>query len=189
MDETKPYRAMKKTAIIVMGLLLCAGAVTVIGQKKVLSPKQEQREVREQRRAERLATYQKTMDSIVLSRNFQFNPQTMQRQPAGPLRQIMNPTFSVGIWDGTVDICLPYVKGYVPPYYTTVLNYTVSNVQGYTTEQTHEGWMVTFSTSLFTASTYTFTFEIFSQTGGANLTITNPWYNPVQYSGTISQLY
>lgn len=189
MDETKPYRAMKKTAIILLGLLLCAGAVTVIGQKKVLSPKQEQREVREQRRAERLANYQKTMDSIILSRNFQFNPQTMQRQPAGPLRQIMNPTFNVGIWDGTVDICLPYVKGYVPPYYTTVLNYTVPSVQGYTTEQTHEGWMVTFSTSLFTASTYTFTFEIFSQTGGANLTITNPWYNPVQYSGTISQLY
>ena len=53
---------MKKTAIFVMGLLLCAAAVTVIGQKKVLSPKQEQREVREQRRAERLANYQKTMD-------------------------------------------------------------------------------------------------------------------------------
>ena len=151
---------MKKTAIFVAGLLLCAAAVTVIGQKKVLSPKEERREVREQRRAERIANYEKTMDSIVLSRNFQFNPQTMQRQPAGPMRQIMNPTFNVGIWDGTVDICLPYVKGYVPPYYTTVLNYTVSNVQGYTTEQTHEGWMVTFSTSLFSASTYTFTFEI-----------------------------
>ena len=99
-----------------MGLLLCAAAVTVIGQKKVLSPKQEQREVREQRRAERLANYQKTMDSIILSRNFQFNPQTMQQQPTGPMRQIMNPTFSVGVWDGTVDICLPYIKGYVPPY-------------------------------------------------------------------------
>ena len=72
---------------------------------------------------------------------------------------------------------------------TPVINYTVPDVQGYTTEQTHEGWMVTFSTSLFSASTYTFTFEIFSRTGGANLTITNPWYSPVQYSGSISQLY
>ena len=180
---------MKKTAIFVAGLLLCAGAVTVIGQKKVLSPKQEQREVREQRRAERIANYEKTMDSIVLSRNFQFNPQTMQQQPAGPMRQIMNPTFNVGIWDGTAGICLPYIKGYVHPYYTPVLNYTVSNLQGYTTEQTHEGWMVTFSTSLFSASNYTFTFEIFSRTGGANLTITNPWYNAVQHPGSISQLY
>ena len=180
---------MKKTVIIVVGLLLCVVGATVIGQKKNLSPKEERREVREKRRADRIASFEKTMDSVILSRNFQFNPQTMQRQPAGPMRQIMNPAFNVGVWDGTVDICLPYIKGYVPPYYVMILNYTVPNVQGYTTEQTHEGWMVTFSTSLFSASTYTFTFKIFTRTGGANLTITNPWYNPVEYSGSISQLY
>lgn len=154
---------MKKTVIIVVGLLLCAAAVTVIGQKKVLSPKEERREVREKRRAERIANYEKFMDSLVLSRNFQFNPTTFQRQPAGPMRQIMNPAFNVGMWDGTADITLPYIKGYVPPYYVTIINYTVSDLQGYITEQTHEGWMVTFSTSLFSASTYTFTFEIFSR--------------------------
>ena len=180
---------MKKTVIIVVSVLLCAVCATVIGQKKILSPKEERREVREKRRAERIADFEKTMDSVILSRTFQFNPSTMQRQPAGPMRQIMTPGFTVGVWDGTIDICLPYVKGYVPPYYTTIINYTVPSVQGYTTEQTHEGWMVTFSTSLFSASTYTFTFEIFSRTGGAKPTITNPWYNPVEYSGTISQLY
>ena len=180
---------MKKTVIIVVSVLLCAVCATVIGQKKILSPKEERREVREKRRAERIADFEKTMDSVILSRNFQFNPQTMQRQPAGPMRQIINPDFNVSVLDSTEDICMTYVKGYVPPYYTTIINYTVPNVQGYTTEQTHEGWMVTFSTSLFSASTYTFTFEIFSRTGGANLTITNPWYNPVEYSGTISQLY
>ena len=42
--------------------------------------------MREKRRAERVANYEKFMDSLVLSRNFQFNPQSMQRQPAGPLR-------------------------------------------------------------------------------------------------------
>lgn len=180
---------MKKTVLIVLGLLLCVAAVTVIGQKKMLSPREERREVREKRRAERIASYEKTMDSIVLSRNFQFNPQTMQRQPAGPLRQIMNPAFNVGIWDGTADITLPYIKGYVPPYYVTVLNYTVSDLQNYVTEQTSEGWLVTFSTSMYSASTYTFHFEIYSRTGGATLTITNPWYNAVQYTGSISQLY
>ena len=130
---------MKKIILIVAGALLCATAVTVIGQKKILSPKEERREVREKRRAERLAEFERSTDSLVLSRNFQFNPQTMQRQPAGPLRQLLNPNFTVSIWDGTADICLPYVKGYVPPYYTTILNYTVGNLQGYTTEQTHEG--------------------------------------------------
>ncbi len=178
-----------KGVIIVLCVLLCAAAATVIGQKKMLSPKEERREVREKRRADRIAQYEKTIDSTVLSRNFQFNPQTMQMQPAGSMRQIMNPNFNVGIWDGTADICLPYIKGYVPPYYTTILNYTVGNLKNYTTEQTHEGWMVSFSVSLFSASDYTFTFEIFSRTGGANLTITNPFYNPVQYMGSISQLY
>lgn len=175
--------------LIVLCLILGAVAATVIGQKQVLSPKEERREVREKRRADRIAEFEKNMDSIILSRNFQFNPTTMQQEPAGPMRQILNPAFNVGVWDGTVDVCLPYIKGYVPPYYTTVLNYTVSDVKGYTTEQTHEGWMVTFSTSLFSASDYTFTFEIFSRTGGANLTINNTWYNPVTYTGTITQLY
>ena len=113
----------------------------------------------------------------------------MQQQPAGPMRQIMNPEFNIGVWDTDVDICMPYIKGYTPPYVVTILNYTVPSVEGYTTEQTHEGWMVTFHTSLFSASTYTFTFEIYSRTGGATLTISNPWYNAVQYTGTISQLY
>lgn len=148
---------MKKTVIIVVGLLLCAAAVTVIGQKKVLSPKEERREVREKRRAERIANYEKFMDSLVLSRNFQFNSTTFQRQPAGPMRQIMNPAFNVGMWDGTADITLPYIKGYVPPYYVTIINYTRFPIcRANITEQTHEGWMVTFSTSLFSASTYTF---------------------------------
>ena len=149
---------MKKTVIIVVSVLLCAVCATVIGRKRFCRPRKNaarcvKRDVRN------VADFEKTMDSVILSRNFQFNPQTMQRQPASPVRQIINPAFNVGVWDGTVDICLPYVKGYVPPYYTTIINYTVPNVQGYTTEQTHEGWMVTFSTSLFSASTYPFTFE------------------------------
>ena len=46
---------MKKTVIIVVSVLLCAVCATVIGQKKILSPKEERREVREKRRAERIA--------------------------------------------------------------------------------------------------------------------------------------
>ena len=161
-----------------MAALLCVVvAVSVIGQKKNLSPKEERREVREERRAQRLAEYEKMMDSLVLSRNFQFNPQTMQRQPAGPMRTILNPEYSVGIWGSVADICLPYIKGYTPPYYVTILNYTIPSLENYLTEQTHEGWMVSFQSSLFSGSTYTFVFEIYSRTGGATLTIKNPWYS------------
>lgn len=180
---------MKRLFFIFSSALLLIAAMSVIGQRKNLSPKEERREIREKRRAERLAEYERMMDSLVLSRNFQFNPQTMQRQPAGPMRQIMNPEFNIGVWDTAVDVCMPYIKGFTPPYYVTVLNYTLPSVEHYTTEQTHEGWMVSFSSSLFSGSTYTFTFEIYSRTGGATLTISNPWYNAVQYSGTISQLY
>ena len=49
--------------------------------------------------------------------------------------------------------------------------------------------MVSFTSSLFTGSNYTFLFEIYSRTGGATLTIKNPWYSDVQYTGTITQLY
>lgn len=180
---------MKKTVILLTSLLLCALALTVIGQKKVLTPKEERREQREKRRADRIARFEHTIDSIVMARSFQFNPNSMQRQPAGPMRQIMNPEFSVGIWDGSADICIPYIKGYVPPYYVTIINYTVNSLEHYLTEQTAEGWMVSFQTSLYSGSDYTFTFEIYSRTGGATLTITNPWYSPVQYSGSISQVY
>lgn len=180
---------MKRLLFILGSLLLLLATIGVVGQKTMRSPKEERREQREQRRAERLAAYERMIDSLVLSHNFQFNPQTMQRQPAGPMRTIMNPEFNIGIWGSMADICMPYIKGYTPPYYVTVLNYTIPSLDHFTTEQTHEGWMVSFSSSLFSGTTYTFIFEIYSRTGGAQLTIKNPWYSDVQYSGTISQLY
>lgn len=180
---------MKRIYFLFAALLLVLMAAAVVGQKTNLSPKEERREQREKRRADRLAAYEKMMDSLVLSHNFQFNPQTMQQQPAGPMRNILNPEFEVGIWGSTADICLPYIKGYTPPYMVGIINCTIPSLENFLTEQTAEGWMVSFTTSLFTGSNYTFLFEIYSRTGGATLTIKNPWYSDVQYTGTISQLY
>ena len=75
---------MKKTVIIVLGLLMCAAAVTVIGQKKVLSPKQERREVREKRRAERIANYEQFMDSLVQRATSSSIRSRCSARPAGP---------------------------------------------------------------------------------------------------------
>ena len=80
---------MKRFFLLSTLLLLVVGGAVVIGQKKELSPKEERREQREKRRAQRLADYEKMIDSLVLSRNFQFNPSSMQRQPAGPMRQLI----------------------------------------------------------------------------------------------------
>lgn len=186
---------MKKYLLVLALLLAGIASFAVIGGSNNVPPqrdpsaKEERREVREKRRAERLQKYEKFIDSLVLSRNWQFNPETMQQMPAGSMRILNNPHFTVGIWDETVDVCLPYIKGFVPPYYLTVFNYTVPSVEHYLAEQTSEGWTVSFQTSLFSASTYTFTFEISNRIGGVTLTVTNPWYNPVQYTGTLSQLY
>lgn len=148
----------------------------------------ERREEREKRRAQRLAEYTHYIDSLVLSHNFRFSPQTMQQEPAGSMRIIANPHFSLSLWDATVDLCLPYIKGITPPYRYVILNYTLPSVSDLVTEQTAHGWTVSFSSSLFSAQTYTFTLEIFASEGGGTLTISSPWYNSVQYSGSITGL-
>ena len=136
---------MKRIIVWMAAAAVVVSAVAVTAQQQSKSQraqtKSQRTEVREQRheervkrRAERLAAFEKHMDSIILSRNFQFNPSSMQRQPAGPVRQLINPNFTVGFWDGTVDVCLPYIKGYVPPYYYTVLNYVLPSVEGYRAE-------------------------------------------------------
>ena len=145
-------------------------------------------EERAERRAERLAEYAKQIDSIVLSHNFEFNPQSVQLQPAGPLNLLSNANYTVFVWRGSLDICLPYYTGIVPPYRYVLLNTGTPNISDYITTQTDYGWTVSFKTTLYATDEYTFLFEIYSH-GGANLTITNTWYNPVQYMGTISQIY
>lgn len=145
-------------------------------------------EERIEHRAERLAAYEQQVDSLVLSHNFEFNPQTVQVQPAGPLRMFANANFTVIVWRGSLDVCLPYYTGMVPPYRYVVMNTGSPYLKNYLTVQTHEGWQVSFNTTFEDGIDYTFTFDIYSH-GGATLTITNSWYSPVQYTGTISKIY
>ena len=81
--------AMKRLFIIAGCTLLCTlcGTFTTeafaqsANQKDLKSYNQEQRA---QRRAQRLADMEKYIDSIVLSRNFEFNPQTIQQRHMVP---------------------------------------------------------------------------------------------------------
>ena len=69
-----------------------------------------------------------------------------------------------------------------------------SRIFGYTKDggrlviDEEEATMVRELFELYATDEYSFLFEIYSH-GGATLTITNTWYNPVQYMGTISQIY
>ncbi|MBO5961799.1 MAG: DUF4251 domain-containing protein [Alistipes sp.] len=186
---------MKRKILITLSIIFAVG-VCVIGYTqattKPSSDKAQQREQRhierEQRRAERQAEYEKYINSIILARNYQFSPQSMQQEPAGPVRLLNNPNFGIQVWGSEVDIFLPYIKGVTPPYYTVMFNYTMPSVDRYITEQTQEGWLVTFASSLFSGSDYDFSLEIYTSSGSATLTISSPWYPDVQYIGGISGL-
>ena len=147
--------------------------------------REERHKAREARRAERLAAYERFMDSIVLARNFRFLPSDIAQQPAGTTRQLNNPNYELAVWGSEVDVCLPYIKGVTPPYYFVLLNYTLPSVSKYVTEQTRDGWNVSFSSSLFSATEYNCTLDIYSSSGTATLTISSTWYPDVQYDGTI----
>lgn len=168
-----------------MGVLLMAGYAFVNADSDTSPERKANQEARQQRRAERLAAYERHIDSIVLSHNFKFVPQTMQQLPAGMMRNLQNPSYEIIVWDNAVDVCIPFLKGYTPPYYPVVFNYVLPNVMGYTAEQTNDGWQVTFESTMFSTTNYTFTFEIYSHYGGAMLTISSPFYNSVQYTGNV----
>ena len=186
---------MKRKILIVASIIFAVG-VCIVGYTRATTKttteraqQREQRHIeREKRRAQRQAEYEKYIDSIVLARNYQFTPQSMQQQPAGQMRLLNNPNFGIQMWGSEVDIFLPYIKGVTPPYYTVMLNYTVPSVNKYVTEQTQEGWLVTFSSSLFSGSDYDFSLEIYTSSGSATLTIASPWYPDVQDIGGISGL-
>ena len=112
-------------------------------------------------------------------------PQTMQQLPAGIMRNLTNPTFELTVMGTAVDVCLPFLKGYTPPYYPVVFNYVLSSVQGYSAVKSSEGWHITFQSTMYSSSDYTFTLEIYSKYGGATLTLSSPFYNSVQYTGNV----
>lgn len=182
---------MKRTLIFasaVIALFAIGFAIATDAQEthsKSKESRQAQHEARQQQRAQRLAEYREHLDSTILSHNYRFVPQTMQQLPAGIMRNLQNPCYEIVVWSEAVDVCIPFLKGYTPPYYPVVFNYVLSSVQGYTAEQTDYGWHVTFQSTMFTATTFTFSFEIYNHYGGATLTISSPFYNSMQYTGNI----
>jgi hypothetical protein len=193
-------KAMKRKIFTLLVLLVAAVAIVTVvhsqssktahqaaaaSQKPINDTREQRHKEREQRRAERLAAYERFIDSIVLARNFKFIPSSVQQEPAGPTRLLNNPNYELAVWGTEVDVCLPYIKGVTPPYYFVLLNYTLPSVSKYITEQTHDGWNVSFSSSLFSATDYNFSLDIYSSSGTATLTLSSTWYPDVQYNGSI----
>lgn len=183
---------MRRFPIFIVCILICTFCGPYVhyasAQTKQHDYDNTTHEERAARRAARLAEDEKILDSIVVARNFEFNPMTMQQQPAGQMIFLSNVNYTFSIWRGTLDICLPYIAGITPPYRRVLLNTGTNNLQNYKTVQTDNGWIVSFNAVLYAEIDYTFTLEI-NDHSGATLTISNNWYNDVQYTGTISQVY
>ena len=183
---------MKRLLIFSVCILCCTFCGPCVERAAAQKPKYDYHntthEERAARRAARLAEEKRIIDSLVVSQNFQFNPQTMQQMPAGQMFFLSNINYTFTLWRGAMDICLPYIAGITPPYRRVLLNTGTKNLRNYKSVQTDNGWIVSFNAVLYAEIDYTFTFEI-NQESGATLTISNEWYNDVQYVGTISQVY
>ena len=103
---------MKRLLFILMSIVVCTFCGPYVSeayaQQAPLEPAKLSHEQRIARRAARLAEFERTIDSIVMSHNFQFNPQSVQMLPAGSTQFLMNPNYMVTLLRGSVDVCLPY---------------------------------------------------------------------------------
>lgn len=151
--------------------------------EKELSEKHRERIAK---RKARQAAYERFIDSTVLSHNFIFYPSMFNVEPAGGSHLISNPNAELAIYSDWADICLPYYRGFTPPYRLSVVNTVITTLNGYTTIQTDDGWTVTFDSWLYSGNEYTFTLNIYSSTGGAQLQMSSNFYPTTTYWGSIS---
>ena len=151
--------------------------------EKELSEKHRERIAK---RKARQAAYERFIDSTVLSHNFIFYPSMFNVEPAGGSHLISNPNAELAIYSDWADICLPYYRGFTPPYRLSVVNTVITTLNGYTTIQTDDGWTVTFDSWLYSGNEYTFTLNIYSSTGGAQLQMSSNVYPTTTYWGSIS---
>ena len=130
---------MKRLLFILMCTTVCTfcGPYTfeAIAQQAPSEAAKLSHEERAARRAERLAEFERTIDSVVMSHNFQFNPQSVEMLPAGSTQFLMNPNYMVTVLRGSVDVCLPYYTGYTPPYRYVLLNTGSPSLTDFVTQQ------------------------------------------------------
>lgn len=168
---------MKKVFLVFALVLISAGAWAQDNSKMVLKHE------RAERREARQASYKEYIDSLILTRDYEFVPQTMQMQPAGNMRMIYNPFYFVTVYPSYIQVHIPMVKGYTPPYYIGLLNFDSFYPNGYTAVQEENGWSIKFSAAGMDGNTYAFDFYVNYVGGEATLNVSTPVYNTVTYSG------
>lgn len=150
---------------------------------------EERHQKRIAKRKARQEAFEKMMDSTILSHNYRFVPTMFNVEPAGSSHLITNPSVELAVHSDWVDVHLPIYQGFTPPYDIMIVNSAVTNLSNFITEQTNNGWTISFSSWLYTANDYDFVLEVFSKTGGATLTISSSFDPTTTYWGSISPIY
>ena len=145
--------------------------------------REEKRAQRAEARQERYARETRYIDSLVLSKDWQFTPITIS-QFAGPTQSIFR-NYYIDFEDNLVQVYLPYYKGYVNQY-LTILNFDIWQPENYSIGKTSDGWHIVFSGTDFTGNTYTFDFNISTPSGQVELEVRSTFYNTVTYNGSIN---
>ncbi|MCC8035318.1 MAG: DUF4251 domain-containing protein [Rikenellaceae bacterium] len=180
---------MKRSVILLIaaiGIFCLPAAAQTEGAAQETRHEQRRREKEEKTRQ-----YCMFMDSLIRTHVYSFRPQSMQMQPAGRNQYINNPAFRMDVRDEYIDVYLPFIGGFLPPYRTTTINYTLPYVPEYRAEQSSDGqeWTITFSSNLFGSDTYHFKLTVTTCTGDAMLEITSSMNNTNTYNGYLSKLY
>lgn len=149
----------------------------------------EEHRERVARRRARQKAFEHFIDSTILSHNYRFLPTMFNVEPAGSSHLIINPAVELAVYSDWADVNLPVFQGFTPPYRVVMYNTPITDLSDFTTEETDNGWMVTFSAWLYSSDDYTFSLEVYSKTGGATLSISSNFNPTTTYWGSISAIY
>jgi hypothetical protein len=149
----------------------------------------EEHRERVARRRARQKAFEHFIDSTILSHNYRFLPTMFNVEPAGSSHLIVNPAVELAVYSDWADVNLPVFQGFTPPYRVVMYNTPITDLSDFTTEETDNGWMVTFSAWLYSSDDYTFSLEVYSKTGGATLSISSNFNPTTTYWGSISAIY
>ncbi len=139
---------------------VCGASNTVDRSEKDPFAQRERREVPRSVVCERIAEYERFNDSLVMSRNFQSTRRPCSSCPQVPCARCSN-RHSTRCVDATR--CLPSLHH---RFRTPLLRYGAQLYRPSCrlTAEHPRGWLVTFTSPLFSRFDYTFTFEIYSRT-------------------------
>lgn len=123
------------------------------------------------------------IDSLVLSHNFTFLPNSMQELPGGYSQLIYNQLYYIGVFKDHVEVHVPTIRGHVVQY-MEMLNFDAVDVKNYQVSKTQFGWSISFNVMSDSGANLAVSLMVYTLTGEAVLNLLT-LSNTVRYVGSI----